>query len=266
MAARKTSVSARKRDAAVNKRYEAFALAYVSNGNNGQNAAITAGYAVRSARSTACRLLTNPNVAALVAAKYRELQRISGIDAERSFREIARIAYADRKDLYTDDGHLIPEHQLPADLRAAVSSYSDKAGVTTHDKLKALDMTMKHLGAYERDNLQRDDPVQIQVVLVGGGKSNPHTEHTATNRLRTEHQATEHSATNRLRTEHSATNRLRTEHQATDHQYTDDKYTDNQATDHQYTDHKHADGRPCTEDQVTDSTTSVLTARERPLW
>jgi len=35
------------------------------------------------------------------------------------------------------------------------------------DKNRALEMAMKHLGLYNRDNTQRSENLSLQVVLVG---------------------------------------------------------------------------------------------------
>ena len=65
------------------------------------------------------------------------------------------------------------------DTRAAVASFEiDErkvdgvvVGRTTKiklwDKNRALEMAMRHLGLYERDNAQRSENLGLQVVLVG---------------------------------------------------------------------------------------------------
>jgi hypothetical protein len=49
-----------------------------------------------------------------------ELSAITGLDQERTPREIARIAYADPRKLFASDGSPIPIHQLDADTAATV--------------------------------------------------------------------------------------------------------------------------------------------------
>jgi hypothetical protein len=45
-------------------------------------------------------------------------------------------------------------------------SHEGPHGVVPFDKLRALDMTMKHLGLYERDNAQPAENLVLQIVLV----------------------------------------------------------------------------------------------------
>jgi hypothetical protein len=39
--------------------------------------------------------------------------------------------------------------------------------IKLRDKNRALEMAMRHLGLYERDNKQRSENLSLQVVLVG---------------------------------------------------------------------------------------------------
>lgn len=165
---------------AVEERRRRFVDSYLSNGRVAYRAAIVAGYSPRSATSAAGKLLEHPDVARMLIKREKELRKIAGIDAERSYKEIARIAYLDRKDLYDEDGNLLPEHKLDDDTRAAVESYSPKDGYVMLDKLKALDMTMKHVGGFEKDNIQRREDIQVQIVLVSGKANGQRTDNTIT--------------------------------------------------------------------------------------
>lgn len=58
---------------ALSNKQQAFIEAYLGNGFNATKAAITAGYAERTARSAASRLLTNVNIAEAVKARIKAL-------------------------------------------------------------------------------------------------------------------------------------------------------------------------------------------------
>lgn len=57
---------------------------------NGAEAARRAGYAERSARITACRLLTKANIKAALAVKEQELNKLAQIDKIRVVNELVR--------------------------------------------------------------------------------------------------------------------------------------------------------------------------------
>jgi hypothetical protein len=152
----------------ITAKQEAFALAYIRLQNASD--AYRASYDVRTAtpksvNEMACRLLKNVKVAARVAELVRPAAEAARVDVDKTLLEIARIAYFDRRNLHRDDGTLIPTHELDEDTLAAIS-HEGPDGPVPYDKLRALDMTMKYFGMYEKDNAKRNEPIQIQVVLV----------------------------------------------------------------------------------------------------
>lgn len=179
----KTRAKAGTSKSAAADRRKAFVNAYIANGRNGTQAAITAGFAAKGARVTAVRLLTEPRIAALVAEKVERAQAISGLTLDRTLQEVARLAYFDPRTLYRDDGNLKRPDEWDDDTAAAVASVEaleeyegrgedrELVGYTKKiklwDKNAALDKAMRHLGAYEKDNSQRGPDLALQVVLVG---------------------------------------------------------------------------------------------------
>lgn len=169
--------------AASQERYKLFANAYIANGRNGTQAAISTGYSPRTASDQAKHLLRRPEVRAIIDKATERVLAKSGLTAERTLQELARVAYADIRSLYREDGSLKSPHEWDDDSAAAVagmdvteefegvgearklSGYTKKVRMV--DKIAALDKAMKHLGLYERDNSQRAENLQLQVVLVG---------------------------------------------------------------------------------------------------
>jgi len=98
-----------------------FALEYAKDGN-GASAARRAGYSAKGAKQQASHLLTIPNVQAAVSAAVEQHFATLDLDLARIIREAARVGIADIGDLFDADGHIIPTHLLPHDIRKAVSS------------------------------------------------------------------------------------------------------------------------------------------------
>lgn len=156
---------------AASARRQAFIDAYLTNGRNGTQAAISAGYSARSARTTASILLADPNISAQVAQKVASAEEIAGLTLERTLKEIASLSFSDARKLYNPDGSMKKPHEWDDATAAAVASMSTDASLTTQtrfwDKGQALDKAMKFFGAYERDNSQQraENNLNLQIVL-----------------------------------------------------------------------------------------------------
>lgn len=166
---------------AVATRRAAFVRAYLSNGLNKTQAAITAGYAPKSADVAGRRLYGNATVKRLIAQATEKAADIAGLSVERTLQEVARLAYSDPRRLYRPDGQLRPVHELDADTAATVASVevdeikAGDAGVIGHtvkikhwDKNAALEKAMKYHALYREDNAQRTPAV---IVVTGIDKS-----------------------------------------------------------------------------------------------
>lgn len=150
--------------AAKKRRRQAFVYAYLANGGNGRQAAITAGWSESSASNMAAMLLKEPSVMAQLEVAAREAANRMGLTVDRTLEEVARLAYADIRQLYRPDGSLKDIHELDADTAAFVSSIEqdditegrgDDARVVgqtkkikMHDKNAALEKAMKFHGLY----------------------------------------------------------------------------------------------------------------------
>ena len=153
---------------------EKFCLLYTTINSptykNGQKAAEGAGWAPKSARVTASKLLTKPNI----------IERINGIldkqidkleiTAERVLREIALVAFSNIQDLFDEDDCLKPISKLTRDQAAILSSVEidellDKEKIPwgkakkmkLWDKLKAQNMLASHLALLQSDPMAGDE-------------------------------------------------------------------------------------------------------------
>lgn len=132
-----------------------------------------AGYTAkgRSAENNASRLLGNAGVAAYIKQRQEELQEVLELETEKVIGEIGRIGLSDIRKLFNEHGALKNINELDDDIAAAVSSVevteltAEGAAIGFVKKIKlwdknsALEKLCKHLGLYEKDNNQKNDPI-----------------------------------------------------------------------------------------------------------
>jgi phage terminase small subunit len=126
---------------------ELFARQYVID-RDGQRAAIAAGYAKGSAKQEAYRLLSEPGVEKRIRELTKAQLNAADITAERVFKELARLAFADVREFY-ENGKLRPLHELADDAAAGIEVDIDSKGLVTHRvrksvKLGALGVLARH--------------------------------------------------------------------------------------------------------------------------
>jgi phage terminase small subunit len=141
-------------------RQERFVAEYLLQPNATQ-AAAKAGYSAKTADRIGPELLGKTCVAQAIAAAQAKRAERAEINADRVLAEVARLAFADVRALFDDDGRLRPIHQLTAEAAAAISSFEvvtrrtpggeaadieHVARVRTFDKGSALVLLAKHLG------------------------------------------------------------------------------------------------------------------------
>lgn len=145
-------------------RYESFCQHYVTNGFNATQAYISAGYSPNGAGVSAHALLKKSNVTRRIGQLMAPGLKARSVTLENTLSQIAAIANFDKRKLYDAEGKRIPIHLLDDETAAALSHFT-KDDLVAYDKTKALDMSMKYLGAYEKDNLQKQENLQLQIIL-----------------------------------------------------------------------------------------------------
>ncbi|MHB0965513.1 MAG: terminase small subunit [Bellilinea sp.] len=163
----KPRVKAGTSKAAAHQRKILFANAYLANGGNGTQAALTAGCPPKSAHVAASEYLKDPKVKEIILEANEKAQKIAGLSVERTLKELARLAYSDPRKFYDAEGNLIPIVNLGDDAAACIASFevdeitvgSAVIGQTKKikhwDKNSALEKAMKYHGLYEKDNEQQ---------------------------------------------------------------------------------------------------------------
>jgi len=115
-----------------------------------------------------------------ISSRVEELRdraaKAADVTLERWMREQARIAYADPLDIYAEDGSLKPLSAMSPDARAAIASIDTETRVfgrgddaeeyeikkvKLHSKTAAQDSIGRALGAYEKDNRQKDRIIPV---------------------------------------------------------------------------------------------------------
>lgn len=141
-------------------RREAFCQYYVSNGGNATRAYLRAGYSKEDANRAATLLLRQKDIATRVG-QLKFARSKEGLKIENMLKQINAIATFDPRKLFDESGERIPFDQLDEDTALALKNIDGEAW----SKERALDMAMKNLGGYEKDNSQKGECLAIQVIV-----------------------------------------------------------------------------------------------------
>lgn len=160
---------------AARERRLAFVHAYLRNGHNGLQAAITAGYSPKTAGQAAHTVLKDIEVQNIIRQSAKKAEESSGLSVERTLKEIARLAYYDPRKLYDEKGNLKTIPELDDDTAAGIAGlevteefegrgeeremigYTKK--VKLADKNAALDKAMKFHGLYAADKVEHSGSI-----------------------------------------------------------------------------------------------------------
>ncbi len=127
---------------------------------NATQAAIRAGYSVKTADVQGSRMLGNVKVQQAISEAMAERSRRTGINQERILIELARIALLNPKALVNLEDATVNPEASPDDLAAIASvkvkHFPTKDGgegiereVKFYDKIKAIELLGKHLGMFK---------------------------------------------------------------------------------------------------------------------
>lgn len=160
-------------------RIDAFVEAYLSNGNNKRQAALSAGASSRSCDNFAQRMMKNAQVLSRIEQRQCELREKFELTTEGVLKNLAQAVYFDPRKLYNEDGTLKAIHELDDDTAMALAGFEavesvigtgeDALPIVTKkykwlDKNSARDQANKILGHYEKDNKQGGEAVAAAVT------------------------------------------------------------------------------------------------------
>lgn len=140
---------------------------------NGTQAAIRAGYSVKTAQEQSSRLLSNVMVQEAISKAMAARSKRTGVNQDRVVLELAKIAFVKMTDVVDNNGR-IREDATDDDL-ACIESIKYKESdnefggsvereVKIGSKLKALELLGKHLGMW---NDKLDVNITQPVVITG---------------------------------------------------------------------------------------------------
>lgn len=158
------------RTAKAKAKAELFAGAYLANGQNATQAAITAGYSAKTAKQAGHRLLTNVDVAQILARHAAEALHSAQLTAEGVLHQVACIVQADPRKLVDADGKAIALQKLDdVTARAIASVEFDENGKPTKvrfwDKNAAAGHAMRYLGLVKPDTPLLPPPPQPPQII-----------------------------------------------------------------------------------------------------
>lgn len=135
-------------------------------------AARRAGYTGEYLDRAAWILVRKPHIAAAIEEQLAAREQRTRITADRVLAEYAKIAFSDIGQIFDDNGELLTIKAMPADIRAAISSFevetSERGGgavlniakIKMLDKLGALGQVGRHLGLFN-DKLEISGKVDV---------------------------------------------------------------------------------------------------------
>jgi len=136
---------------------------------NGTQAATRAGYSKKTANEQAARMLAKVSIQEYLQKRMKDRSERTEITQDRVLKEMARIAFFDTRKLFDDEGNLKNITDLDDDTATAIAgldvvSFYRKGNekellreitskIKVVDKKGALDSIMRHLGMFEKDNV-----------------------------------------------------------------------------------------------------------------
>lgn len=140
---------------------------------NGTQAAIRAGYSVKTAQEQASRLLSNVMVQEAISKKMAERSKRTGVNQDRVVLELAKIAFVRMTDVVDSNGRI--RGDASDDDLSCIESIKYKESdnefggsvereVKIASKMKALELLGKHLGMW---NDKLDVNVTAPIVISG---------------------------------------------------------------------------------------------------
>ena len=102
----------------------AFAEAFLSNGSNATQAAITAGFSPKTAERQGSRLVRDVRIQTILDKRRTEIAQNNALSTDEIMADMARALRFDPRKLYNKDGTLKPIHELDDDTALCPVSYT----------------------------------------------------------------------------------------------------------------------------------------------
>ena len=148
---------------------------------NATQAAIRAGYSKETARQIGSDCLSKVVIQNAIQERQQALKKSTEITQERILKEESCLAYSDLEGLLDKDGSMIPPHEIPEELRRAISSVEIierwikgkddemekeiKYKYRFWDKGRALERISRHLGMYPLPG-SKEHPFHAEIIVT----------------------------------------------------------------------------------------------------
>lgn len=122
---------------------------------------------VKASKASLKNLENNPSIREDIKARYQQRYGELGLRAFRLTNELTKLSFSDARQLFDEDGNLLPVHELPDHIAASIASIDVVKKVITsndsedviqythkirlHDKVKAIQALQKQLGLIAPD-------------------------------------------------------------------------------------------------------------------
>lgn len=158
---------------------EAFCREYVRT-HKGKASAVSAGFSEKTAPQQANRLLKDARIIYRIRQLEAAKRNAYRATTDEWIAEVSKIAFADAKDVVDSVGpegvRLKALDQIDGSLIGGLTTKSNGAGgafvdVKLHDKMKALELLGKHLGALEPDDKEPEEKAaNVTINLIAATK------------------------------------------------------------------------------------------------
>jgi len=161
--------------AALSPKQEMFCKEYIIDLNATQ-AAIRAGYSVKTAKEIGYENLTKPHIAEKIQELFDKRSEKAELSADMVLQELMKTAFIKEADFYHDDGSVKMLSELTDDQKSALQFYQFKQvhvgdGVyesvpvfKAQDKMKAIELLGKHLKMFT-DKVEHSGEVSLNTII-----------------------------------------------------------------------------------------------------
>jgi len=137
---------------------------------NATQAAIRAGYSVKTANEQGSQLLAKLSIQEVIGKEMAERSRRTGINQDRVVLELAKLAFVNIADVIDLEDATVRQSATDDDLaciqsiKIKPSEFGEEREIKLYDKKASLELLGKHLGMF-KDNMNLN--VALPVVISG---------------------------------------------------------------------------------------------------
>lgn len=155
---------------------KAFCEEYIIDFNATQ-ASIRSGYSKKTANRLASRMLSNVDIQSYIQELQQKREERTEITADMVVKELGKVAFLNLEDFYKENGELKEPYELSQNAKSALASYHTKRvklgdevyidvpNFKAYDKMKAIELLMKHLGMFN-DKEDEDNNIKQPINIT----------------------------------------------------------------------------------------------------